>query len=81
MMALSNEEFEKVFLDKWYHMKCKDKDITNGLFSCKKSILQVHGCIHKENAIVSTNPSCQQTFVNVHLVNRLQIPAKNIHIT
>jgi hypothetical protein len=81
MMALSDEEFEKVFLDKWSHMKCKDKDITKSLFSCGKSILQVHGCIHKENVIVSINPSCQQNFINVQLVNRLQIPAKNIHIT
>jgi hypothetical protein len=58
MMALSDEEFEKLFLDKWSHAKSKDKECTKGLFSCGKSILQVHGCIHKENIIVSINPSC-----------------------
>jgi hypothetical protein len=77
-MSLSEEALEKLLLDKWSHTKCKDKDITKGLFSCGKSILQVHGCIHKENVIVSINPSCQQNFINVQLVNRLQVPAKNI---
>ena len=37
--------------------------------------------IHKENVIVSINPSCKQNFINIQLVNRLQIPAKNIQST
>jgi hypothetical protein len=81
MMTLSNEEFEKVLLDKWSKSKSKDKEITKGLFSCGNSILQVHGCLHKENVIVSINPSCQHNFINVQLVNRLQVPAKNIQST
>jgi hypothetical protein len=35
----------------------------------------------KEKVIVSINPSCQQNFINVQLVNRLQVPAKNIQST
>jgi hypothetical protein len=80
-MSLSKEAMEKLFLDKCYHMKCKDKDNTKGLFSYVKSILQVHGSIHKENVNVSINPSCQQNFINDLLVNRLQFPTKNIHST
>jgi hypothetical protein len=59
-MSLSEEALEKLLLDKWSHTKSKDKDITKSLFSCGKSILQVHGCIHKENVIVSINPSCNK---------------------
>jgi hypothetical protein len=59
----------------------KYKETTKGLFSCGNSILQVHGCIHKEKVIVSINPSCQQNFINVQLVNRLQVPTKNIQST
>jgi hypothetical protein len=66
-MSFSKEAIKILILDKWSHMKCKDKDITKGLFSCGKSLLQVHGCIHKENVIVSINPSCQQNFINVQL--------------
>jgi hypothetical protein len=51
-----------------------------GLFS-PNVILQVHGCIHKENIIVSINPSCMHNFINVQLVNRLQVAAKNIQST
>ena len=51
------------------------------MISCGKSILQVHGCIHKENVIVSINPNCQQNFINIKLVNRLQVPTNKIHIT
>jgi hypothetical protein len=80
-MSLSEEALEKLILDKWSHTKSKDKDITKSLFSCDKSILQVHGCIHKENVIVSINPSCMHNFINVQLVNRLQVPIKNIQIT
>ena len=50
-------------------------------FSGEKSILQVHGCIHKENIVVSINPSCMHNFINVQLVNRLQVPLKNIQST
>jgi hypothetical protein len=80
-MSLSEEVLEKLLLGKWSHTKSKDKYITKSLFSCGKSILQVHGCIHKENVIVYINPSCQQSFINVRLVNRLQVPANNIHNT
>jgi hypothetical protein len=80
-MSLFEESLEKSLLDKWYHTKSKDKDITKSLCSCSKFILQVHGCIHKEKVIVSINPSCMHTFINIQLVNRLQIPAKNIQST
>ena len=58
IMTLSDEEFEKLFLDRWSHTKCKDEESTKGLFLCGKYILQVHGCIRKENIIVSINPNC-----------------------
>jgi hypothetical protein len=64
-MSLSKEALEKLLLDKWSHIKSKDKDITKSLFSCRKSILQVHGYIHKESVIVSINPSCKQNFINI----------------
>jgi hypothetical protein len=80
-MSLYEEALENILLDKWYHTKCKDKYITKCLFSCGKSILHVHGCIHKENVIVSINPSFQHFFINIQLVNRLQFDAKNIHKT
>jgi hypothetical protein len=81
MMTLSNGEFEKISLDKWSHGKNKDTERTKNLFSCDKSILQVHGCIHKENIIVSINLSCIHNFINVQLVNRLQVPVKKIQNT
>ena len=37
MMALFDEEFEKLFLEKWSHGK--SKEIRKGLFSCGNSIL------------------------------------------
>ena len=77
-MSLSEEALEKLLLDKWSHTKSKDKFITKSLFSCGKYVLQVHGCIHKENVIVSINPSCKHNFINIQLVNRLQVPTKNI---
>jgi hypothetical protein len=58
-----------------------DKYITKSLFSREKSILEVHGCIHKKNVIVSINPSCMHSFIYVQLVNRLQVPVKNIQST
>jgi hypothetical protein len=77
----SEEALEKLLLDKWSRTKSKDKDITNNLFSCGKSILQVHGCIHKVKVIISINPSCQHNFINVHLTNRLQVHVKHIQST
>jgi hypothetical protein len=81
MMTLSKREFEQILLDRWSHGKNKDTKSTKGLFSCGKSILQVHGSIHKENVIVSINPSCKQKNFNIQLVNRFQISKKNIQIT
>ena len=65
MMGIFNEAFEKILLAKWSHAKNKYKERTKVLFSCGNSILQVHGCIHKEKVIVSINPSFSQTFINV----------------
>ena len=82
MMRLSNGEIEKILLDKvvsWRKIRIKREPRV--CFHVKKSILQVHGCIHKENIIVSINPSCMHNFINVQLVNRLQIPIKNIQST
>jgi hypothetical protein len=81
MMALFDEAFEKLFLDKWSHAKSKNKEGTKDLFSCDNSILLVHGCIQQEKIIVSINPSCMHNFINVNFVKRLQIPGKNIQIT
>ena len=47
IMTLFDEEFEKLFLDRWSHTKCKDEESTKGLFLGGKSMLQFHGCIHK----------------------------------
>ena len=63
MMALFDEEFENFLFEKWSCAKSEERN--KGLFSCGNSILQVHGCIHKENIIVSINFSCQQNFINV----------------
>ena len=68
-------------LDRWSHVKNKDREKTQGLFSCGNSILQVHGCIHKENIVVSINPSCMHNFINIQLVNRLQVPTNNVQDT
>jgi hypothetical protein len=81
MMALFDEAFEKLFLDKWSHAKSKNKEGTKDLFSCDNSILLVHGCIQQEKIIVSINPSCMHNFINVNLVKRLQVPTKNIQST
>jgi len=81
MMRLSNGEIEKILLDKWSQGENKDKERTKSLFLCEKYILQALGCIHKENIIISINPSCMHNFVNVQLVNILQVPTKNIGST
>jgi hypothetical protein len=77
-MEIFYEALENFILDKCYHAA---KGRNKSLFLGDKSILQVHGCIHKENVIVSINPSGQHNFINVQLVNRLQIPANNIQST
>jgi hypothetical protein len=78
LMALSDEALGNFLLDKWSHVA---KGRRKSLFLGGKSILQVHGCIHKENIIVSINPSCQQNFINVQLVNILQVSINNIQRT
>ena len=81
MKELSDEEFEKVFLDRWSHVVKKDKKSTRDLFSYDKFISQVHGCIQQEKVIVSINPNCKHNFINVNLAKRLQVPTKNIQNT
>jgi hypothetical protein len=76
---LFDEALEKLLLYKWSHVKNTERP--KGLFFHANSILHVHGCIHKENVIVFINPSCQQIFINVQLVNRLQVPTKSIQST
>jgi hypothetical protein len=39
MMALFDEDFEKVLLDRWSHVGKNDTKKTKGLFSCGNSIL------------------------------------------
>jgi hypothetical protein len=80
-MALSDEAYEKLLLDKWSHAKCKDKERIQGLFSCTNFILQVHGCIQHEKVIVSINPSSKHNFINVNLAKRLQVSTKNMQST
>ena len=63
MDALSDEEFEQVFLDKWSHAKNKYQVEHKGLFS----ILKFHGCIQKENIVVSISLSCKHNFIHVNL--------------
>ena len=48
-----------------------------GLFS----ILKFHGCIQKENILVSISPSCKQNFIHVNLGKNLKVPSKYIQIT
>ena len=47
------------------------KNDTNGLSSSGISLLQVHGCIHQEQVIVSINPSYTYSFINVHLAKKI----------
>jgi hypothetical protein len=76
--GLLEEFYPSIRINIWSQGENKVKERTKSLFSCEKSILQVHGCIHKENIIVSINPSCMHNFIDVQLVNRLQVPIKNI---
>jgi hypothetical protein len=78
---LSDEEYEKLYLDRWSHAKKKDKESTRVYFHVDNSILQVHGCIQQEKIIVSINPSCKHNFINVNLAKRLQVPTKHIQST
>ena len=77
MDALSDEEFEQVFLDKWSLAKNKYQVGHMSLFS----ILKFHGCIQKENILVSISPSCKHNFIHVNLAKKLRVPAKHIQIT
>jgi hypothetical protein len=45
MMAIFDEAYEKILLDKWSNSKSKDKERTKDLFPCTNFILHVHGCI------------------------------------
>jgi hypothetical protein len=81
MMALSDEEYEKLLLEKWSHANSKDKESIEGLFSCTKFVLQVHGCLQQENVIVSINPSCNHNLINVNLAKRFQVTTKHIQST
>jgi hypothetical protein len=81
MMALSDEEFEKLFLDRWSHVGKKDKEEHQGFIFMWKLYITGSWMHSKEKVIVSINPSCQQNFINVQLVNRLQVPTKNIQST
>jgi hypothetical protein len=76
--VLHDEAFKKIILEKWCHSKSKDKESTKGLFPYGTSILLAQGFIHKQNIIVSINPSFLHNFINVQLVNRLQVLAMNI---
>jgi hypothetical protein len=78
MKILIDQEFEQVSLDKWYHATKKDNASSNGLSSCGVSILQVHGCIQKENAIISIYPSCKYNLINATMVKILHVPSQHI---
>jgi len=51
------------------------------LFSCEHSILKVHGCIQKENVIISINPNYKHNFIHVNLAKKLQISTKHFQST
>jgi hypothetical protein len=79
--ALSYEEYEKLYIDRWFDANKKDNNIHSGLFSCDNFILQVHGYIQHEKVIVSINPSGKHNFLNVNLNKSLQVPTQNIQNT
>ncbi len=72
MKALSDEDFEKVILDKWSDNVKKDQDSSKGLFSYEYSLLKIHGCIQNENVVVSINPSCRYSFIHVDLAKKIK---------
>jgi hypothetical protein len=81
MMALFDEEYEKVFLDRWSQVVKKDKKSTRDLFLCDNFILWIHGCIQQEKVIVFINPSSTHNFIIVNLDKRLQVPTNKIQST
>jgi len=76
-----DDEFEKVFLDKWSQARKRENETSKGLFPTGISLLHVHGCIQKEKIVVPINPSCKHNFINVNLTNKLRVPAKHIENT
>jgi len=78
LLSLTDEEFEKFLLDKWSYAGQQDIEKHVGLFSTDISLLQIHGCIQKENIIMFINPSCKKNLINVNLEKKLQLPAKHI---
>ena len=81
LYKISDEEFEKVILDKWSRARKKENETRKGLFSASVSLFQVHGLIQKEKIVVSIYPSCTHNFMNVNLAKKLQVPAKHIENT
>jgi len=78
LSKFSNEELEKLLMDKWSQARKKYKGKHVGLFCTSISLLQVHGLIKKEKIIVSINPSCKNNVINVNLAKNLQVLAKPI---
>ena len=76
LTKLSDEEFEKLLLDRWSHARKQDKEKHVGLFPTGISLLQVHGLIQKEKIIVSINPSCKHSFINVNLAKKIANSSK-----
>jgi len=81
LAKFSDEEMEKLLMDKWSRARKQDKKKHVGLFPTGISLLQVHGLIQKEKIIVSINPSCKQNLISVNLAKKLQVPAKHIENT
>lgn len=81
LSKFSNEEFEKLLMDKWSQARKQDKGKHVELFPTGISLLHVHGLIQKEKIIVSINPSCKHNFINVNLAKKLQVPTKHIKNT
>jgi hypothetical protein len=77
IFKIIDEEYERIYLDKWSHGIENYTKSTKCLFSRDNFLLQVHGCIKQENVIISINPSSKHNFINVNRANRLQVP-KNI---
>ena len=71
MKELSDEEFEKYFLDKLSHNVKKNQDSSKGLFSYEHSLLKIQECIQNENVVVSINPSCNYNFIHVDLTKKM----------
>ena len=67
LAKFSDEEMEKLLMDKWSRARKKDKGKHVGLFPTGISLLQVHGLIKKEKIVVFINPSCKHNFINVNL--------------